>query len=62
MPELLSREAGASFTDAGCLFRMMLIGFFEGIESERGTAWRVADWLCLRETLRIGMMSGHRIA
>jgi hypothetical protein len=26
----------------------MLIGFFEGIENERGIAWRVADSLCLR--------------
>ena len=33
----------------------MLIGFFEGIESERGIAWRVADSLCLREFLLIGL-------
>ena len=33
----------------------MLIGFFEGIESERGIAWRVADSLCLREFLQIGL-------
>jgi hypothetical protein len=26
-------------------FRLMLIGFFEGIESERGIAWQVADSL-----------------
>ena len=26
----------------------MLIGFFEGIDSERGIAWRVADSLSLR--------------
>jgi len=36
-------------------FRVMLIGFFEGIESERGIAWRVADSLCLRQFLRIGL-------
>src|SRR5438094_2335068 len=29
----------------GIYFRVMLIGFFEGIESERGIAWRVADSL-----------------
>jgi Transposase domain (DUF772) len=34
-------------------FRMMLIGFFEGIESERGIAWRVTDSLCLREFLQL---------
>jgi hypothetical protein len=39
----------------------MLIGFFEGIESERGIAWRVADSLCLRQFLRSGWMSGRRI-
>ena len=26
----------------GMYFRLMLIGFFEGIDSERGIAWRVA--------------------
>jgi transposase len=36
-------------------FRVMLAGFFEGIESERGIAWRVADSLCLREFLQIGL-------
>jgi len=36
-------------------FRVMLIGFFEGIGSERGIAWRVADSLCLRQFLRIGL-------
>jgi transposase len=30
-------------------FRLQLIGFFEGIDSERGIAWRVADSLSLRE-------------
>ncbi len=39
----------------GIYFRVMLSGFFEGIESERGIAWRVADSLCLREFLRIGL-------
>ncbi len=39
----------------GIYFRVMLIGFFEGIESERGIAWRVADSLCLREFLQIGL-------
>jgi transposase len=32
-------------------FRLMLIGYFEGIDSERGIAWRVADSLTLREFL-----------
>jgi len=33
----------------------MLIGFFEGIDSERSIAWRVADSLCLRQFLQIGL-------
>ncbi len=32
----------------GVYFRCLLIGFFEGIDSERGIAWRVADSLSLR--------------
>jgi transposase len=36
-------------------FRLMLIGFFEGIGSERGIAWRVADSLSLREFLGFGL-------
>ena len=32
----------------GVYFRMLLIGYFEGIDSERGIAWRCADSLALR--------------
>lgn len=39
----------------GMYFRLLLIGFFEAQESERGIAWRVADSLCLRQFLRIGL-------
>lgn len=35
----------------GVYFRLMLIGYFEGLESERGIAWRVADSLSLRRFL-----------
>ena len=33
----------------------MLLGFFEGIDSERGIAWRAADSLSLRQFLGYGM-------
>jgi transposase len=33
---------------------MLLIGFFEGIDSERGIAWRCADSMSLREFLGYG--------
>jgi transposase len=36
-------------------FRSLLIGYFEGIDSERGIAWRVADSLALRQFLQIGL-------
>jgi transposase len=39
----------------GQYFRIMMIGFFEGLDSERGIAWRVADSLTLREFLSIGL-------
>jgi transposase len=35
----------------GVYFRMLLIGYFEGIGSERGIAWRCADSLALRAFL-----------
>jgi transposase len=34
--------------------RLMMIGFFEGIDSERGIAWRVADSPTLRQFLQLG--------
>jgi transposase len=35
----------------GIYFRLLLIGYFEGLDSERGIAWRTADSLALREFL-----------
>ena len=37
----------------GVYFRMLLIGYFEGIDSQRGIAWRCADSLSLRQFLGI---------
>ena len=37
----------------GVYFRMLLVGYFEGINSQRGIAWRCADSLSLREFLGI---------
>ena len=36
----------------GVYFRMLMIGYFEGLESERGIAWRCADSLTLRAWAR----------
>ncbi|MGB6781409.1 MAG: transposase [Terracidiphilus sp.] len=39
----------------GVYFRSLLIGYFEGIDSERGIAWRLADSLALRSFVRISL-------
>jgi len=38
----------------GVYFRMLLIGYFEGIDSQRGIAWRCADSRSLQEFLGLG--------
>jgi transposase len=39
----------------GIYFRCLLVGYFEGIDSERGIAWRCADSLSLRQFLGVGV-------
>lgn len=39
----------------GVYFRLLLIGYFEGLDSERGIAWRAADSLGLRDFLGLGL-------
>jgi transposase len=39
----------------GVYFRSLLIGYFEGLDSERGIAWRTADSLSLRKFLGYGL-------
>jgi transposase len=39
----------------GIYFRMLLVGYFEGIDSQRGIAWRCSDSLALREFLGLGL-------
>jgi transposase len=39
----------------GQYFRVMMIGFFEGLDSERGIAWRLADSLTLRQFLGMAL-------
>lgn len=42
----------------GIYFRLLLVGYFEGIDSERGIAWRVGDSLSLREFVGIPLHQG----
>jgi transposase len=44
-------DCGRHSIPPGVYFRMLLIGYFEGLDSERGIAWRVADSLSLRRFL-----------
>ena len=37
----------------GRYFRLLLVGYFEGIDSERGIAWRATDSLAIRSFLRL---------
>ena len=39
----------------GIYFRLLLVGYFEGIDSERGIAWRAADSIGLRKFLGVGL-------
>jgi transposase len=45
--------AGRPSIAPGVYFRMLFVGYFEGIESERGIAWRCTDSLSLRSFLGI---------
>lgn len=38
----------------GVYFRMLLVGYFEGLDSQRGIAWRCSDSLSLQEFLGVG--------
>ena len=37
----------------GRYFRLLLLGYFEGIDAERGIAWRASDSLAIRRFLRL---------
>jgi transposase len=39
---------GRSSLPPGRYFRLLLVGYFEGLDSERGMAWRAADSLAVR--------------
>src|SRR5271166_374708 len=39
----------------GRYFRLLLVGYFEGIDSERGMAWRASDSLAVRSFLRLAV-------
>ena len=46
-------KSGRPSIPPGVYFRMLLVGYFEGIDSQRGIAWRCADSLALRQFLGV---------
>ena len=44
-----AEKMGRPSIPPGVYFRMLMVGYFEGIDSERGIAWRCADSLSLRD-------------
>src|SRR5438034_6304075 len=46
-------KCGRPSIPPGVYFRMILVGYFEGIGSQRGIAWRCSDSLSLRAFLHV---------
>jgi transposase len=49
-------EVGRPGLAPGIYFRLLMVGYFEGIDSERGIAWRASDSLSIRSFVRIAWM------
>jgi transposase len=50
-----AERLGRPSVPPGVYFRMLLVGYFEGLTSERAIAWRVSDSLAIREFLGYGL-------
>jgi transposase len=48
-------EVGRPVLSPGIYFRLLMVGYFEGIDSERGIAWRASDSLSIRSFVRIAL-------
>ena len=53
--EFYAGQVGRPSLLPGRYFRLMLVGYFEGLDSERGMAWRAADSLGVRSFLGLGL-------
>ena len=53
--EFYAEKRGRPSVPPGVYFRMLMVGYLEGIGSERGIAWRCADPISLREFLGYGL-------
>ena len=54
-------EVGRPGLPPGRYFRLLLIGYFEGLDAERAIAWRAADSCALREFLGLVLADARRI-
>lgn len=50
-----AKGKGRPSVPPGVYFRMLIVGYFEGINSQRGIAWRCSDSLSLRKFLGIAL-------
>ena len=50
-----AKGKGRPSVPPGVYFRMLVVGYFEGINSQRGIAWRCSDSLSLRKFLGIAL-------
>src|SRR5881409_750927 len=50
-----ARLNGRPSLPPGRYFRLLLLGYFEGLDSERGIAWRAADSLAVRRFVGLGL-------
>ncbi len=48
-------EVGRPGLSPGIYFRLLMVGYFEGIDSERGIAWRASDSLSIRSFVRVAL-------
>jgi transposase len=53
--EFYAGEVGRPGLAPGIYFRLLMVGYFEGIDSERGIAWRASDSLSIRSFVRIAL-------
>ena len=51
--EPLYADGGRPSIPPGVFFRMLFVGYFEGIDSQRGIAWRCSDSMSLRSFLGV---------
>jgi transposase len=52
-PRHCAEKMGTPRLTPGLYFRLLLIGYFHGISSERGITWRLADSMALRRSVWI---------